>query len=103
MARPLQALLDYHSALPEPLRTAARVPEAIPAPIRFNATVVDHWDGDSFYVEAAVGLHGLFFRRQLVRILGAAAREKHDPGGMEAKYALQSRPGMVVGSPVVLT
>lgn len=93
----------YLNALPPQLVGTALASPSVPAPTRVNAVVVDHWDGDSFYVKMRTGVGGLVVERQLVRLLGCAAREKSDPGGLEARDALRDRPGMRVGSPVVLT
>ncbi len=94
---------EYRLALPPDLRRDALQPPPVPAPIRMNAKVVDHWDGDTFYVELDFNVYGLFARRQLIRVVGLAAREKSKPGGIPAREALKVRLGMTVGSPVVLT
>lgn len=94
---------EYLYALPKALMGSAVAPPPIPAPIRMNAMVVDHWDGDSFYVRLEIGLHKLVIEKQLIRVTGIAAREKADPGGIEARESLRNRSGMTVGSPVVLT
>jgi endonuclease YncB( thermonuclease family) len=95
--------LEYLEGLPKALIGAAIAVPSIPAPVRMNAIVVDHWDGDSFYVRLGVGVHKLMVEKQLIRVIGCAARERSDPGGIEAREALKARPGMTVGSPVVLT
>jgi endonuclease YncB( thermonuclease family) len=94
---------EYYYALPKALIGPAAAPPPVPAPVRMNAVVVDHWDGDSFYVRLAIGVNRLSVEKQLIRITGCAARERADPGGIEAREALKKRPGMTVGSPVVLT
>lgn len=103
MPAPLTPRQEYLSAVPTRLFGAVVAPISIPAPTRMNAVVVDHWDGDSFYVRLAVGINNLEIKKQLIRIIGCAARERSDPGGIEAREALKARPGMTVGSPVVLT
>ncbi len=106
MGRPVTAQLDrveYLEGLPRALIGAAIAVPPIPAPVRMNAIVVDHWDGDSFYVRLGIGIHQLEVRKQLIRVIGCAARERSDEGGIPAREALKVRVGMTVGSPVVLT
>ncbi len=95
--------LEYLEGLPKSLIGAAIAVPPIPAPVRMNATVVGHWDGDSFYVKLPWGVYGIVIEKQLIRVIGCGARERSDPGGIEAREALKVRPGMTVGSPVVLT
>jgi hypothetical protein len=94
---------SYLTALPAEVRGAAAVPEPVPAPQRFNGTVVDHHDGDTFFADVNFEIYGLISHRMGIRLVGAAARELSDPGGKEARDALMARPGMTLGSPVVLT
>lgn len=93
----------YVEALPKSLIGTALAPSSVPAPMRYNAVVVDHHDADTFYVNMSFGIFGLIAERQSIRILGMAARELSALGGKEARDALKKRPGMTVGSPVVLT
>jgi endonuclease YncB( thermonuclease family) len=93
----------YKMAMHADLVPAAVLPPSVPAPVRMNGTVVGHWDGDSFYIRLPLGIGGLVIEKQLVRLVGCAARERSDPGGIEAREALKGRPGMTIGSPVVLT
>ncbi len=95
--------VEYLEGLPRHLIGAAIAVPPVPAPVRMNATVVGHWDGDSFYVRLPFGVHGVVIEKQLIRVIGIAARERSDPGGIEAREALKVRPGMTVGSIVVLT
>ncbi len=95
--------VEYLEGLPRALIGAAIAVPPIPAPVRMNAIVVDHWDGDSFYVRLGIGIHQLEVRKQLIRVIGCAARERSDEGGIPAREALKVRVGMTVGSPVVLT
>jgi endonuclease YncB( thermonuclease family) len=93
----------YLEGLPRGLLSAALAPPPVPAPIRMNGIVVDHHDGDTFYVRMSIGVYDLEVARQSIRLLGGAARELSDPGGKEARDNLKAMPGMTVGSPVVLT
>ncbi len=95
--------MEYLEGLPRALIGAAIAVPPIPAPIRMNATVVGHWDGDSFYVKLPFGVHGVVIEKQLIRVIGCAARERSEEGGIEAREALKVRAGMTIGSPVVLT
>jgi endonuclease YncB( thermonuclease family) len=101
--RPKSVQAVYLTGLPKTLLGAAVAPMTVPAPVRMNATVVGHWDGDSFYVKLPLGVYGLMVEKQLIRVIGCAARERGEEGGIPAREALKVRPGMTVGSPVVLT
>ena len=94
---------EYIHALPKHLMGSAVAPPPIPAPARMNGTVVGHYDGDSIYVRIPIGLYGLAIDKQLIRVIGIACRELGEAGGKETRDALKVRPGMTVGSPVVLT
>jgi hypothetical protein len=95
--------MEYLETLPKALIGAAVAPPPVPAPVRMNALVVGHYDGDSIYVKLGIGIHKLTVEKQLIRAIGIACRELGEPGGIEARDALKVRPGMTVGSPVVLT
>ncbi len=95
--------MEYLEGLPRSLIGTALAPPPVPAPVRMNATVVGHWDGDSFYVKLPLGAYGIVIEKQLIRVVGCAARERGDEGGIPAREALKVRPGMTIGSPVVLT
>jgi endonuclease YncB( thermonuclease family) len=79
-------------------RLALVPPPSIPAPVYWNATVLDAHDGDTLRVLVDRGDDDR--SEWTIRVLGCAARELADPGGFEARGATLAR--APIGSTVVL-
>jgi endonuclease YncB( thermonuclease family) len=73
-------------------------PPTVPAPVYWNATVLDVHDGDTMHVRVDRGNDDT--SEWSIRVRGAACRELADPGGFEARGATLAR--ACIGATVVL-